>query len=92
MTTCWRKQDGNIGNWTGLGLVPCAEPANNNDVVECCGTDSQCLGSGICYTPELNTDGGQSQFYMAGCSSETYADTDACKDMCSMSSVDEVSA
>lgn len=81
MAQCFRRQSSNVEPWANE--TPCREPTDDNDVVDCCGPGSICLGNGVCFITgdkEIN----QSGYFVASCTDSTYEDT-ACRQECSKS-------
>lgn len=67
---------------TSRGHIPCTPPSSNSDTtLPCCFQDAECLTDHFC-SFDTKSDSKRSGYYIAGCTDETYSDSN-CSQVCS---------
>ncbi|KAL8959626.1 MAG: hypothetical protein Q9193_003541 [Seirophora villosa] len=67
---------------TSRGHIPCTPPSSNSDTtLPCCFKDAECLTDNFCRF-DTSSDSKRSGYYIAGCTDETFSDSN-CSEVCS---------
>ncbi|KAL9012586.1 MAG: hypothetical protein Q9173_002668 [Seirophora scorigena] len=80
---CWRHTSiSQAENMTSRGHISCTPPSSNLDsTLPCCYKDAECLTDNFCHF-DTKSDTRRSGYYIAGCTDDTFSDSN-CSQVCS---------